>query len=215
MPDRPSRALSRLTTRLPSPALLVAVLALLVALGGTTYAVTALPKHSVGPAQLKKGAVSSKAVKDHSLRVKDFTADELPPNEVLVKNAAVDSVAVSAVVGAPADTVIASMALPAGTYYVQASAFGENQSAVLKADLRCFLRSTGTLLASGTIGLRVPIEPDGLLNADRAFFTLDAAYRLTAPGTVSVGCNKGAPTQSMEAMASLSAIRTAKVTAVP
>ena len=46
-------------SRLPSPALLVASLALFVALGGTTWAVTAPSKRSVGSVQLKKGAVRS------------------------------------------------------------------------------------------------------------------------------------------------------------
>ena len=46
-----------MASRLPSPALLVASLALFVALGGTTWAVTAPGKRSVGSVQLKKGAV--------------------------------------------------------------------------------------------------------------------------------------------------------------
>jgi hypothetical protein len=37
----------------------IALLALFVALGGTTYAATALPKNSVGPKQLKKNAVTN------------------------------------------------------------------------------------------------------------------------------------------------------------
>src|SRR5437763_12617622 len=41
----------------PSPAMIVALVALFVAMGGTTYAVTKLPKRSVGSLQLKKGAV--------------------------------------------------------------------------------------------------------------------------------------------------------------
>ena len=42
----------------PSPALVIAMLALLIALSGTAYAATMLPKNSVGTAQLKKGAVT-------------------------------------------------------------------------------------------------------------------------------------------------------------
>ena len=59
-------------------ALVVAVCALLVAVGGTGYALAAIPKHSVGAAELKKNAVRSKAVKDHSLKTKDFRAGQLP-----------------------------------------------------------------------------------------------------------------------------------------
>jgi hypothetical protein len=50
--------------RAPSPALLVAVVALFVALGGTTYAATGLPKNSVGAKQLKKNAVTGAKIKN-------------------------------------------------------------------------------------------------------------------------------------------------------
>jgi len=46
----------------PSPALVVSLLALFVALAGTTYAATSLPKNSVGTAQLKNGAVTKKKI---------------------------------------------------------------------------------------------------------------------------------------------------------
>ena len=48
----------RLLFRRPSPAMIVACLALFVALAGGAYAATRLPKNSVGPAQLKAGAVT-------------------------------------------------------------------------------------------------------------------------------------------------------------
>ncbi|HYJ21522.1 MAG TPA: hypothetical protein VEW07_05815 [Solirubrobacterales bacterium] len=51
----------------PSPALVISILALFIALGGTSYAVTQLPKNSVGTAQLKKNAVTGAKVKDGSL----------------------------------------------------------------------------------------------------------------------------------------------------
>jgi hypothetical protein len=44
--------------RLPSPAMIVACVALVVALGGVSYAAGVLPANSVGPKQLKKRAVS-------------------------------------------------------------------------------------------------------------------------------------------------------------
>lgn len=44
--------------RRPSPSMAVAVLALLVALGGTSYAAVTLPANSVGTKQIKKGAVT-------------------------------------------------------------------------------------------------------------------------------------------------------------
>jgi len=64
--------------RLPSPALLVALAALLVALGGTGYAAAVLPANSVGTAQLKDGAVVGRKVKAHSLRASSFAPGQAP-----------------------------------------------------------------------------------------------------------------------------------------
>jgi len=68
----------RVLVRRPSPAMVVALVALFVALGGAAYATTQLPKNSVGPRQLKKNAVTSPKVKDHSLLAKDFKSGQLP-----------------------------------------------------------------------------------------------------------------------------------------
>jgi opacity protein-like surface antigen len=65
-------------TRLPSPAMIVACIALVVALGGASYAAAVLPKNSVGTAQLKKGAVTGAKVKNGSLKAADFTAGQFP-----------------------------------------------------------------------------------------------------------------------------------------
>jgi hypothetical protein len=55
-------------SRIPSPATVLAVAALFVALGGTGYAVSKLPANSVGSAQ----------VRDHSLLSRDFKRGQLP-----------------------------------------------------------------------------------------------------------------------------------------
>jgi hypothetical protein len=62
----------------PSPALAVSLAALAVALGGTGYAVTQLPKNSVGTAQIKNNAVTGAKVKAGSLDASDFKAGQLP-----------------------------------------------------------------------------------------------------------------------------------------
>jgi hypothetical protein len=74
--------------RVPSPAMIVACLALVVALGGVSYAATVLPKNSVGATQLKKKAVTASKlrpnavgaakVKDGSLLAADFKTGQLP-----------------------------------------------------------------------------------------------------------------------------------------
>jgi hypothetical protein len=55
----------------------VSMLALFVALGGTSYAVTQLPDNSVGTKQLKKDAVVSAKVKDNSLTGADLNKSKL------------------------------------------------------------------------------------------------------------------------------------------
>ena len=65
----------------PSPALVVASAALAVALGGTGVALTALPRNSVGTAQIKNDAVTSAKVKNGSLVAADFKSGALPRGE--------------------------------------------------------------------------------------------------------------------------------------
>ncbi len=62
----------------PSPAMVLAIVALIVALGGTGYAAIKLPANSVGTAQLKKDAVTSLKVKNGSLLAGDFKAGQVP-----------------------------------------------------------------------------------------------------------------------------------------
>ena len=58
--------------------MVVACLALVVALGGTSYAVVSLPPNSVGTAQLRANAVVSSKVKNRSLLAVDFKAGQIP-----------------------------------------------------------------------------------------------------------------------------------------
>lgn len=74
----------RLAGRL-SYANVTATLALFVALGGTSYAVTALPRNSVGsaqikrsavgPSELRRGAVSTRAIRNGSVTARDVSRD--------------------------------------------------------------------------------------------------------------------------------------------
>ncbi|MBA3376765.1 MAG: hypothetical protein H0U00_13305 [Actinobacteria bacterium] len=78
-----------ISLRRPSPAMIVACVALAVVLGGTSYAaVLQVPRSSVGPAQLKTGAVTTKKlasnavtaakVRNGSLLKADFRPGQLP-----------------------------------------------------------------------------------------------------------------------------------------
>jgi len=61
----------------PSASLVVAVLALVVALGGVSYAAITLPKNSVGTPQLKKAAVTTKKIKRNAVTSAKVRADTL------------------------------------------------------------------------------------------------------------------------------------------
>jgi hypothetical protein len=78
----------RILKRRPSPSMVVAFIALLVAMAGTGYAATTLPANSVSTRQLKnnavtstkigRGAVTSNAVRNGSLLSADFQAGQIP-----------------------------------------------------------------------------------------------------------------------------------------
>src|SRR3954452_13724676 len=51
----------------PSPSMVISVMALIIALGGTGYAAVVLPANSVGSKQLKKNAVSGKKIKKNAV----------------------------------------------------------------------------------------------------------------------------------------------------
>jgi hypothetical protein len=81
--------MKRLTRIRPSPAMIIACIALLVALGGTSVAaIQALPKNSVGSKQLEKNSVGTKQLKNgavtgakvraHTLNASKLAAGVLP-----------------------------------------------------------------------------------------------------------------------------------------
>jgi hypothetical protein len=57
--------------RRPSPAMVVALIALVLGMSGTGYALT-LPKHSIGKSQLKTNAVTSAKIKNGTIVSKDI-----------------------------------------------------------------------------------------------------------------------------------------------
>jgi hypothetical protein len=70
----------RVRLRRPSPALVIACIALMAALAPASYATVSqiLPQQSVGTSQLKPNAVTSNKVRDFSLRKWDFKKSDLP-----------------------------------------------------------------------------------------------------------------------------------------
>ena len=66
----------------PGYADVVGTLALLVAMSGTAYAAHALPKHSVGSAQLEPGAVTSSKIKNGQVKSTDVADGSLTSADV-------------------------------------------------------------------------------------------------------------------------------------
>jgi hypothetical protein len=66
----------------PSPALVISLIALFVALGGTSYAATALARNSVGTKQLKNNAVTGSKIKNGAV-----TAAKINPAGLTVPSA--------------------------------------------------------------------------------------------------------------------------------
>jgi hypothetical protein len=77
--------------RPPSPALVISIIALFVALSGTGYAVSKIPKRSVGSSQLRVDAVRNKnikagAVSRSKIRAKAITATQVATDALLGRN---------------------------------------------------------------------------------------------------------------------------------
>lgn len=82
---------------LPSPAMVVALTALFVALGSSAYAAFSLPKNSVGNKQLKNGAVTTKKIKNGAV-----TASKINTSGLTVPTAVHANTAGSAAPSGPA-----------------------------------------------------------------------------------------------------------------
>ena len=68
----------RVMRRRPSPAMIVAVIALFASMSGTGYAVSKLPKNSVGSTQLRAGAVQTSDIKDGAVTAGKLAKGVLP-----------------------------------------------------------------------------------------------------------------------------------------
>jgi hypothetical protein len=57
----------------PSPSIVVGIIALVIALGGTAFAQSVLPRNSVGSRQIRTNAVTSSEIKDRTIRLRDIS----------------------------------------------------------------------------------------------------------------------------------------------
>jgi hypothetical protein len=92
-------------SRRPSPALVVSILALIVAMAGTAYAATKLPKNSVGSKQIKKNAVTTAKVRKQAItsaKIKLNSLKTVPSAQVANSVAEPEAAHLVGAVGEPA-----------------------------------------------------------------------------------------------------------------
>ena len=68
--------------RMPSPAMVVACIALAVALGGTSYAAITLPKNSVGTIQLRANSITPAKLQKNSVAAVKLQTKSVGPNKL-------------------------------------------------------------------------------------------------------------------------------------
>ena len=185
--------------RTGSYANVASTLALVVALGGTSYAAVAIAKNSVGSPQIINNSVKSADVKNGNLMAVDFRAGELPAGATGATGPAGPAGAAGATgpvgpstgygVGPSflatfwtgAQQTLRTLALPAGSYVLSAKSFANNGATT--ADVNCQLRVNGTIVdGSSTIRLGTALDND------RAYFPLEAATTLTVDSNVTLTC---------------------------
>src|SRR5829696_5640652 len=187
----------------PSPAMLVALLALFVALGGSSYAVITLSKNSVASKHIKNGqvkgkdigknAVTSRKVKDFSLLAQDFKADQLPAGpkgdkgDTGVTGERGPSNAFAAkengfVTVNTTPTDILTLSLPAGSFALFAETENNNNAATIE-QVNCHLFVGGTEI-DDSLSFLAP----NVAAAERESVMLSGVATLASPGQAVLTC---------------------------
>lgn len=164
----------------PSPAMVVACLALVIALSSGAYAALKLPKNSVGSAQLKKNAVTgvkikknsidSSKVKDGSLLVADFKRGQLPTGPV---NKTSGIVGITASGGS--GTTVPLLTVGPITYTATCTDTGSGN---FKTEINLASSEAGTFLASTTGGADLFATPRVAFNTGPVAMSISYSFRI-------------------------------------
>jgi hypothetical protein len=192
----------------------IAITALCVALGGTSYAAIKLPKKSVGSAQLKNNSVTSSKVKNRSLARDDFKAGQLPagtqgpPGRTgsqgpagaqgprgEAPGASFSAANTTTTINSPLDTtapftVLTLSGVPAGRYVITAKASVDNDDAGTVV-VTCRLKAGGVVIDESREGLGTEAAND-----DYGTPSLQATRTLAATTDLTLDCDNPGGTAS-------------------
>ena len=161
----------------PSPAMIVALLALFVAMGGTGYAVSKLPKRSVGPAQLRKNAVRAKHVKAGSITTAKLARSTLDSLR--------GPVAAPGVAGGPAAAAAAAPGTPDAVSYADKAGFADRAALADRATTADSAAAAGTAAVADSAKLAE--NASSLGGKSVAHFLTSDTIRWIAPFTTGAG----------------------------
>jgi hypothetical protein len=174
-------------------------LALVVALGGTSYAAVAIPKNSVGSKQIIDSSVKSRDVKNGSLKGVDFKAGQIPvgpqgpagpagavgPQGPIGPSTGYEFDSGNGILAwTGAFQTVATLNLPAGSYVLSAKVLGNNTAAV-DAVFECQLKVNGTIVDDMNDVLIVGPNID----QDRAYVSLGSTATSAGAAAVTVDCD--------------------------
>lgn len=204
----------------------VSLLALFIALGGTSYAVAKLPKNSVGGAQLRKNSVTGAKVKNRSLTGSDFKLGQLPagavgptgPQGEPGPSAGYQKALKTTVTNLPNYfSNVLAMSVPPGNYFVTATVEADTLTGTpASVDCRLINGPGGAGSDAVTRGMWIagvpalppfPVQTMSL----SAEFTIPADAT-AAQQTMNIDCEFSAPTTVRIGEANISAVRIASIT---
>jgi len=172
--------------RAPSPAFVIALVALFVALGGTTYAATSLPKNSVGSKQLKKNAVTSSKIKNHAVGAAKINTNGLTVPSA-THAASADSATNATTVGGQTVKLVQWKAPPSTTTQTIFSAEGLTITGSCDASSNITIDATGTTAQNAELRIQGNVSGTAFYVNNHAFSNASTNSLVNTDGALHEG----------------------------
>jgi hypothetical protein len=187
-------------------------------LKAASIAQAAMQANSIGAAQMQAGSVGASQMQANSiaqaaLQAASVGAAQLKSNAVTKASLAPDVTSSLYVHNEPdtsitTDTLLGTLTLPAGTYFVTASTGGVNNDVTNATRFECWLANGATLIDYGKVRLEANTGATSLIFAK---MPMNASLTLAAPGTVTLNCTSVNGTSVGLADIHLMALRVAEI----